>query len=83
MAAKGFLKFLIKRIVLMYLIIVAATYLTIVIANMGGYLDNIIKSELRVSLTLQIRNDPTYEGYSPEQIDELIEAKFQQEVERI
>jgi len=82
-AVKGFLKFMIKRMILIYLIIVAATYLTIVIANMGGYLDNIIKSELRVSITMQIRNDPTYEGFSPEQIDNLVEGKFQQEVKRL
>jgi peptide/nickel transport system permease protein len=80
---RGFLKYISKRIIIIFLIVVIATYLTIVIANMGGYLDNIVKSELRVSITMEYRNNPIYEGYSPEELGELIEEKFLLEVKRL
>jgi peptide/nickel transport system permease protein len=83
MAIMGFIKYTIRRIIIIYLIIVIATYLTIVIANMGGYLDNIIKSELRVSITMEYRNNPIYEGYSPEELEELIESDYLQEIKRL
>ena len=83
MAVKGFIKYIIKRAILIYLIVIIATYLTIIIANMGGYLDNIIKSELYISISMEVRNNPTYEGYSPEEIDKLVEDRFQLEVKRL
>ena len=83
MAVKGFIKYIIKRAILIYLIVIVATYLTIIIANMGGYLDNIIKSELYISISMEVRNNPTYEGYSPEEIDKLVEDRFQLEVKRL
>jgi peptide/nickel transport system permease protein len=83
MAIKGFFKYIIKRIIIIYFIIVIATYLTIIIANMGGYLDTIITSELRVSITMEYRLNPIYEGYSPDEIEKLIEQKYQLEVKRL
>ena len=83
MPRKAFVKYIIKRTILVYIIIIIATYLTIIIANMGGYLDNIIMSELRVSISMEVRNNPSYEGFSPEERDKLIEERFQLDVKRL
>ena len=83
MSRKGFAKYIIKKTISVYIIIIIATYLTIIIANMGGYLDNIVKSELRVSISMEVRNNPSYEGFSPEKRDKLIEEKFQVAVKRL
>ena len=83
LAVKGFIKFIIKRAISIYIIVIIAAYLTVVIANMGGYLDNIIKGELYVSISMEIRNNPVYDGYSPEEIDKLVEERFQLEVKRL
>jgi len=64
LAVKGFIKFIIKRAISIYIIVIIAAYLTVVIANMGGYLDTIIKGELYVSISMEIRNNPLYDGYS-------------------
>ena len=80
MLAKGLAKFLIKRTVSLFLVVVLAAYVTIVIANMGGYVDEIVKSELYIEITMTYRNDPLYQGYPPEELKELIEATFQNEI---
>ncbi|MEM3923650.1 MAG: ABC transporter permease [Zestosphaera sp.] len=71
------------RAITIALAIVIAIYLTIVIANIGGYVDEIIITELRFSVYESLRNNPAYRGYSPEQIKELAEKIIEQEIKRM
>ena len=82
MATKGLMKFILKRTIIIYLIVVLAVYITIVVANMGGYVDAIIKSELILDVTSRYRNDPAYRGYPQDVIDKLIQEQIGLEIKR-
>lgn len=83
MAAKGFMKFIAKRTVTILLVVVIASYLTIIIANMGGYVDQIIKSELTFNINMRYRNDPQYKGYPKDLLDQLINQTINLEIRRL
>jgi len=82
MAMKGFLKFIGKRAALLLVTVVIASYLTILIANMGGYVDNMIKGEAYFRINLEVRSDPRYEGYTGEELKEVVEQKYELEIKR-
>ena len=54
------LKYTSVRIVVLVFTVAVGVFLTIMIANMGGYVDNIMKGEIRQNLVLQIGQDPNY-----------------------
>ncbi len=82
MAVKGFLKFIGKRAALLLVTVVIASYLTILIANMGGYVDNMIKGEAYFRINLEVRSDPRYEGYTGEELKEVVEQRYELEIKR-
>lgn len=67
---------------MLFLTVVIAIYATIVIVNMGGYIDNIIKSQLLEDLTNLIKRDPVYRALTPAEQDKLIKARYESELER-
>jgi len=83
MAAKGFAKFIIKRTVTIFLVIVVASYLTILVANMGGYVDQIIRSQLILNVNMQYRMDPRYDGYPQDLLEQLINQTVTIEIGRV
>ncbi|MCD6538514.1 ABC transporter permease [Candidatus Bathyarchaeota archaeon] len=78
-----FLKYSIKRGVSLLIVVIIAVYITILIANMGGYVDNIIKSEVRFRVGMQVNQNPTYKGLTPREKGELIEKLYQKEIKRL
>jgi len=78
----GVVKFILKRGIQLFLVTVLAVYVTILVANMGGYVDEIIKGEIRLQVSWSIRNNPQYKGLPPSEIDKLIEQRFKIELER-
>ncbi len=62
--------------------LVVAVYLTIVIANAGGYVDEIIISEIRFNVYESIRANPAYKGYPPEEIKKIAEERIAVEIRR-
>ena len=75
--------YLAKRAVTIGITLVIAVYLTVLIANMGGYVDEIIKSDILFSISTSIRQNPAYENLPPEQIQELINKTYQNELKRL
>lgn len=82
LTVKGFLKYVARRTLLMFTIVVIATYLAILVANMGGHVDTIIRGELQLQISMEYRNNPNYEGFSSEELRPLIEQRFEQEIKR-
>jgi len=62
--------------------IVMATYLTIIIANMGGYVDEIKKAEITESTYQAFMNNPAYKGLPRDQLQKLIEEQIKLEMQR-
>jgi peptide/nickel transport system permease protein len=53
------------RFVILILTVVVGVYLTILIANMGGYVDSIIRGQIRENIALVIQNDPNFKTLDP------------------
>ena len=64
-------------------VVIIAIYLTILIANMGGYVDQIIKSEVRFNIGLQVNQNPAYQKLTPSEKRELIDKLCAQEIKRL
>lgn len=79
----GILKYLVKRGLTLFVVVIFAVYATILIANMGGYVDEIIKTETYTSISQSVFQNPAYQSLSPEEKRRLVEQLYQQEIERL
>lgn len=71
------------RLVSLFVTVVIAIYLTIMIANMGGYVDQMMKAEIQERITMQIANNPAYKAMDPATKNKLTQEKIQSEIERL
>ncbi len=69
-------KYTALRSVTMLITVVIGIYLTILIANMGGYVDEIMRGQIREQVAMTLRNQEEYKQLSQEAKD----ARFQREV---
>src|SRR3972149_5545083 len=67
------------RLMTLFVTVVIGIYLTIMIANMGGYVDQIIKGEIRDRVTQAFLANPSVQQMDPELRKELIQQKIAQE----
>jgi peptide/nickel transport system permease protein len=67
----------------MMVTVIIAVYLTILIANMGGYVDTIMRNEIRDNTTQGILANPNYRSLSSEAKAELIRTKIANEERRL
>lgn len=71
------------RLVTLFMTVVIGVYLTILIANMGGYVDEILRGEMRERISIAVSLNPTYRDYTVEQRNNIINAQIAQEEERL
>jgi peptide/nickel transport system permease protein len=71
------------RLVTLFVTVVIGIYLTIMIANMGGYVDKIMKGEIRDRITQSIALNPAMRQMAPETRQKLIQDKIAAEEKRI
>ena len=71
------------RILSLFVTVVIGIYLTIMIANMGGFVDTMMKAEIQERITMQIGTNPAYRSMDPATRAELAEQKIQSEIERL
>jgi len=76
-------KYTAVRVVTLFLTVVVSLYLTIMIANMGGYVDQIRKGEIRETVSLRALNDPTLKALPPEVRTERLEGLIRLEEHRL
>jgi peptide/nickel transport system permease protein len=60
------LRYTLVRGILLFITVVIGVFLTIMIANMGGYVDEIRRGEIRESVAIRINNDPATKSLSIE-----------------
>jgi len=70
------------RLVTLFITVVIGIYLTIMIANMGGYVDNIMKGEITQSITQKAAGDPRMRSMSSEERAKLVQAEITLEENR-
>lgn len=59
-------KYSIARLITMFVTVVIGIYLTIMIANMGGYVDTIMRSEIRERINQTVLTGKIYQDMTPE-----------------
>jgi peptide/nickel transport system permease protein len=77
------LKYVLYRGAALFFTAVIGVYLTVLIANMGGYLDTIRLTTIREQVALQILADPGVRGMPAEKVKELVDAEMQIEIKRL
>jgi len=71
-----------RRIIALFVTVIIAVYITILVANMGGYVDEIIKSEIRLQVTQAIRENPYYRNLPKREVDKLINMTYFNELKK-
>ncbi|MBI5962824.1 MAG: ABC transporter permease [Chloroflexi bacterium] len=75
-------RYVASRFLTLFITVVIGIYLTIVIANMGGYVDEIIKGEIRDRITQAFIADPAVQQMDPEVRKKLMQEKIALEEKR-
>lgn len=81
--ATRLLRYSAVRLVTLFVTVVVGVYLTILIANMGGYVDEILRGEIRERISIAVSQNPAFRDYTVEERNKLIEAQIAQEEERL
>jgi peptide/nickel transport system permease protein len=71
------------RILTLLLTVMAGIYLTILIANMGGYVDNIMRSQIRENVVQKMLYNKSFQMLNTEERKSLIDAKCALEEKRL
>ncbi|HNF94221.1 MAG TPA: hypothetical protein PLQ75_06195, partial [Anaerolineales bacterium] len=77
------LRYALVRLVTLAITVVIGIYLTILIANMGGYVDTIMRNEIRDNTTQSILANPAFRQLTPEAREKLIQEKIANEEKRL
>lgn len=77
------LKYALVRLVTLSVTVIIGIYLTILIANMGGYVDTIMRNEIRDNTTQSILANPAFRQLSSEAREKLIQEKIASEERRL
>ena len=72
---KRVLRYTVVRSIMLLVTVVVGVYLTVLIANMGGYVDEIRKAYIREQVALRFQNDPTFKTLPPEAKQKRIEEE--------
>jgi peptide/nickel transport system permease protein len=71
------------RLLSLFVTVVIGIYLTIMIANMGGYVDTMMKAEIQERVTVQIAQNPAFRNMDAATRNALTQERIQSEVERL
>ncbi|HVN15100.1 MAG TPA: ABC transporter permease [Anaerolineales bacterium] len=77
------LRYSVVRLVTLFITTVIATYLTILIANMGGYVDEIMRNQIREQITQAMISNPANQNMNPDVRKQLIDQAVAQEEQRV
>ena len=75
-------RYVAMRLITLFITVVIGIYLTIMIANMGGFVDQIIKGEIRDRVTQAFLNNPAYKQMDPETRKNLMQDQIALEEDR-
>ncbi len=76
-------RYTIVRLLTLFVTVVIGIYLTIMIANMGGYVDQIMKNDIRDRFTQQLAGNPAYRNMTSDQRKQLLQQSIAMEEKRV
>lgn len=71
------------RLVTLFITVVIGVYLTIMIANMGGYVDTIMRNDIRDQVTQSFASNPLMQNMDTATKQKLIQTQIAQQEQRI
>jgi peptide/nickel transport system permease protein len=71
------------RLLSLFFTVIVGIYLTIMIANMGGYVDQMMKAEIQERITMQIAMNPSFNNLDSATKTQLTQERIQSEIERL
>lgn len=77
------LKYSSVKLALLFITVMVGIYLTVLIANMGGYVDRIRRAQIREGVALSLRGDRSYTMLPDEQKRIIFDEMVAQEEERL
>jgi len=83
MGISRFARYLTFKVVLLFITTVIGVYITILVANMGGYVDKLRMAQLREEIGMKIMSDPSLRDVPTEQKKAMIETKIRLEEKRL
>jgi len=76
-------RYTLVRVITLFITVVVGVYLTVLIANMGGYVDQIQRGQIREDIQQRSLNDPAFKTLSPEKRTERMNEMIRIREERI
>ena len=76
-------RYVVVRLLTLFATVVVGIYLTIMIANMGGFVDQIMRGEIRERVTASIAGNTAFLTMEPEVRQKLISERIAAEEERV
>ncbi len=76
-------RYTILRLLTLFVTVVIGVYLTILIANMGGYVDTIMKSQITERITQAAAASPQMRALTPDQRAQIIQTQIANEENRM
>jgi peptide/nickel transport system permease protein len=67
-------RYTIVRLVTLFITVTIGVYLTILIANMGGYVDQIQRGQIQESISMKLSTDPSFRALSAEEKTKRMES---------
>jgi peptide/nickel transport system permease protein len=65
-AASRVIRYVVVRVLVLFVTVIVGVYLTVLIANMGGYVDQIQRAQIREDIQQQTLNNPSFKSMSVE-----------------
>jgi peptide/nickel transport system permease protein len=69
-------RYTVVRLVVLFLTVVVAVYLTILIANMGGYVDQIQRGQIQEGVSMMLATNPAFKMLSPAEKQAQMDAQI-------
>ena len=76
-------KYTLVRVVMLFFTVVIGVYLTVLIANMGGYVDQIRIGQITENVGISIGRNPQYKNLTPMEKKELMDAIIETEINKL
>jgi peptide/nickel transport system permease protein len=77
------LRYLLFRSIALFVTVVIGVYLTVLIANMGGYLDTIRKAQIQEVVGIEVNADPANKGLPASDLRRLVDERMITEIKRL
>jgi peptide/nickel transport system permease protein len=83
MAVKGLVKYVVRRGLVLYATMLAGIYITILVANMGGKVDEIILADLQTQIWDMVNRNPAYRALSGAERERIVKQMLENEIKRL